>query len=62
MALPKEFKICLIKAANNQHIFQIVVPETILLKYQDLDIGTMKVQLQMLPDLVKAYRNSQHLT
>ncbi len=50
------------KASNKVNTSRIAVPEVISSMYhQDIGVHRLEVQLQMLPDLIKAFR-SQNLT
>ena len=63
MSVPKELEKLLITAANEQSIRQVNVPSNLLSVYsKDVNFERAKLQLQMLPDLVKAYEQSQGLT
>ena len=63
MLLPKEIENLLFKAANNADTSRIVVPETITSMYhEDIDSRKLEIQLQMLPDLVNAFKKSQNLS
>ena len=63
MLLPKEMENLLFKAANNADTSRIEVPEAIISMYHEEDIHSRKLdnQLQMLPDLVNAFKKSQNL-
>ena len=56
MLLPKEMESMLITAANNSDIPKVTVPATEKSVYQQEH--KLKLQLHMLPDLVKASRKS----
>ena len=63
MLLPKELECLLIRAANSTETLQVSVPDTITSMYhQDINIHKLEVQLWVLPDLVRAFKNSQHLS
>ena len=60
MSIPKDLEKLLMKAANEQTISTVNVPDNLLSVYsKDIDFERAKLQLQMLPDLVKAYKQSQ---
>ena len=60
MSVPKDLEKLLMKAANEQTISTVNVPDNLLSVYsKDIDFERAKLQLQMLPDLVKAYKQSQ---
>ena len=62
MLLPKEIENLLFKAANNADTSCIEVPEAIISMYhKDIDSRKPDNQLQMLPDLVNAFKKSQNL-
>ena len=50
----------LIKAANNPGSVHVAIPDNIYSK--DVNFERAMIQLQMLPDVVKAYKQSQGLT
>lgn len=53
----------LFKAANNANTSRIEVPEAITSMYhKDIDSRKLEIQLQMLPDLVNAFKKSQNLS
>ena len=63
MSIPKELEKLLIKAASEQTICQVNVPSNLLSVYsKDVNFEKAKLQLQMLPDLVKAYKQLQGLS
>ena len=60
MSVPKDLEKLLMKAANEQTISTVNVPDNLLSVYsKDVDFERANLQLQMLPDLVKAYKQSQ---
>ena len=62
MFVPKELESLLIKAANLADGSQIDIPEVIQSTYaKDVNMQKAELQLRMLPDLVKAYKESQGL-
>ena len=63
MSIPKELESLLISAANAQSLIQVNVPSSLISLYSmDVNFERAKIQLMMLPDLVKAYKESQSLT
>lgn len=63
MSVPKDLEKLLTKAANEQTICAVDVPNNLLSVYsKDVDFERAKLQLQMLLDLVKAYKQSQGLS
>ena len=53
----------LIKAAKNPGSAQVVIPDNIYKMYsKDVNFERAVIQLQMLPDVVKAYKQLQGLT
>ena len=62
MFVPKELECLLIKAANLADRSQIDIPEVIQSTYaKDVNMQKAELQLRMLPDLVKAHKESQGL-
>ena len=62
MLLLKEIETLIIKASNCVHNTEIAIPESILKLYsKDIDMEKAEVQLRMLPDLVKAFKQSEGL-
>ena len=62
MSIPKELENILIKAANQQDNAQVIIPDSIYTMYsKDVNFERAVVQLQMLPDVVKTYKESQGL-
>ena len=60
--MPKELESLLIKAANLADGSQIDIPEVIQSTYaKDVNMQKAELQLRMLPDLVKAHKESQGL-
>ena len=49
------------KAASNADTSRIEVPEAIITMFKDIDSRKLDNQLQMLPDLVNAFKKSQNL-
>ena len=63
MLVPQNIENLLIEAANNQDTSPIDIPSSIINMYsRDVNFERAKVQLQMLPDLVKSYKQSQGLS
>ena len=66
LQLPREIESLLLTACNNQDMARNVIPECIAETYRvDLDVRKLEIQLQMLPDLLQAfkkYRNLQNIT
>ena len=63
MSVPKDLESLLLSTANAQSLQKIEVPCTLASLYSmDVNFEKAKVQLQMLVNLVKAYRKSQALT
>ena len=61
--MPQNIENLLIEAANNQDTSPIDIPSSIINMYsRDVNFERAKVQLQMLPDLVKSYKQSQGLS
>ena len=57
LLLPKEIESLLLRASSNQDTTRIVVPESIKSIYLlDIDVQKLEIQLQMLPDLLRAYK------
>ena len=62
MSIPKELEKILIKAANQQDNAPVIIPDSIYTMYsKDVNFERAVVQLQMLPDVVKTYKESQGL-
>ena len=63
MSVPKELEKLLIEAANQRDSAPVVVPDSILAMYsKDVNFEKAVLQLQMLPDVVKVYKQSQGLS
>ena len=57
LLLPKEIESLLLRASSNQDTTRIIVPECIKSIYHlDIDVQKLEIQLQMLPDLLRAYK------
>ena len=62
LQLPRDIETLLLTACNNQDMFQILVPECVAETYHvDVDVRKLEIQLQMLPDLLQAFKKSQNL-
>ena len=62
LALPAAIEELLMKASNNTEESVISVPDKIVEAYsRDVNIKKLERQLQMLPDLVSAYKTSLHV-
>ena len=62
LQLPTEIETLLLTACNNQDMSQNLVPECVAEIYHvDLDVRMLEIQLQMLPDLLQAFKKSKNL-
>lgn len=61
LTIPMELEKLLMFAANNEDNSEITISEVVKTYSQDFNAEKLKIQLQMLPDLVKTYRESQNL-
>ena len=62
LQLPTEIETLLLTACNNQDMSQNLVPECVAETYRvDLDVRKLEFQLQMLPDLLQAFKKSKNL-
>ena len=62
MSIPKELENIFIRAANHRDNIPVEIPDNILTMYsKDVNFERAVIQLQMLPDAVKTYRESQGL-
>ena len=63
MSVPKDLETLLINAANHQEAVQITMPESLQPMYsRDVNMQKAVHQLQMLPDLVNAFKQSQKIS
>ena len=62
MSVPKGLEELLLKAANQQDIVQMAIPSNISQMYsKDVNFEKAAIQLQMIPDVVKSYKQSKRL-